>query len=309
MQALNTMLPALTERMLFLAPLLATGLVLGEGFALLFAPLSQRYQAVLAGLQRKLNRPGRSASTRVYRGIIAMGLMLVPAAIFAWWLQQPGMPAQLMLIVFLLAHYGAAFESLSLLRAVQAARHDRLPLNWAGEAFIDRHGVLRQRILVSAQHFAVMGVGASVWFVLGGPWGMCIYLALAAMRAQFGEGGFGWAARESFQLMDWLPRTLACLLLGVAALFVPRTHPLRGSRHWQFHGFIAELLGISLGGQHGTSAESPALPWLGKGTAKVEATDLVRWLLVRLVALLLLVLGLLLPAAYPMFFMINSIFH
>ena len=80
-------------------------------------------------------------------------------------------------------------------------------------------------------------------------------------------------------------------LLALAGLFVVGGKPLAMRHAKHFHGAIAYLLGISLGGRLPTVE----LPWEGTGTAKVEPAHLLRWLLLRSVAMLLLMLMLAAP--------------
>jgi cobalamin biosynthesis protein CobD/CbiB len=119
---------------------------------------------------------------------------------------------------------------------------------------------------------------------------MFAYLGLSLATLHFSEGIFGWSARGLFLVLNVPPRALTCLSLVLGALFVPRCHPVRALKQRRYYGFIAELLGLSLGGPDRTPAGQRQLPWAGNGTAKATAQDLTRFLLLRTVASLLLLL-------------------
>lgn len=287
-----------SDRLHFLLPLLAIGFLAGEPVALaLWRPLANRAHQGVATIARKLNRPQRNAATRVYRGIIALAALLALALLIGLALNGAAPLGQGALALFLVGMYGRGFRTVGLVRLAVAARRGVLAVS---PPFSDTHGVLRQTILDSAEGFATHIVGASLWYLLAGPVGTCVYLILGLSTQHFGSSGFGWAAQQLHRVADLVPRFLACLLLGLAACFVPHTAPLAASRQWHFRWFVATLLGVSLGGTVVTPAGVDTLPWAGRGTARVEARAFSAWLMVRGVASLLMLLGFALPKAYPM---------
>jgi cobalamin biosynthesis protein CobD/CbiB len=284
-----TYLVALHGRMEWLVPLLAIGYFLGEylarysGLDRLLAYGDDR----IVRLEQKLNRAHRSAATRLYRGIIALVFILLPAALLGLLFAQPSpwMPyASFFVMVALL---GRAARPGSLLGVWERARTRRLKLELprSDYLFADTHGVLRHIIAASSESFAVGFVGSAFWFILGGIPAVWVYLALAATARHFRGSVFGWAATGLFRLIDAAPRALNALLFLLAAIFVPHAKPLatRRARNWQ--SFTAELIGASLGGP----GPGGAKPWVGSGTAKLEAAHLARLMLLELVAAIFLI--------------------
>ncbi|MFM9889317.1 MAG: hypothetical protein ACKVOE_01540 [Rickettsiales bacterium] len=294
----DALLGLATDRLNFLLPLLVIGFIAGElGARALWQPLANAVHGVVAAIARKLNRPQRNAATRVYRGIIALSALLAVALLLGLALSDAEPVAHVALALFMLALYGRGFRTVGHLRQAIAARHNRIVVT---PPFTDAHGVLRQAMLDSAELFSSHVVGASLWFLIAGPVGMCVYLMLCLTTQHFGTGGFGWAAQQLCEIAQLLPRFIACLLLGLAACFVPHTAPLAASRQWHFRWFVATLAEVSLGGTVVTPAGLVTLPWAGRGTARMETRQFSAWVMVRAVAGLLLLLAVATPAAYPM---------
>lgn len=292
----DTLRMILIERLDFMLPLLAAGLIVGELAArALWQPLASIVHTQVAAIVRKLNRPQRNAATRVYRGIIVLGVLLAAASLLALGLNMPEPAARLSLVLLMLGIYGRGFCTVGLLRRAWSARRNQLSVP---PPLADGHAVLRQSIHDSAERFTTHIVGVSFWFLVAGPYGVCVYLVLGLAAIHSGETGFGWAAHHAWRAADVAARVLACLLLGFAALFVPHTAPLAAARRWHFRWFVATLLGVSLGGAVITPAGVTTLPWAGNGTARVEATHFRRWITLRLVASLLGFLMLAAPLAY-----------
>lgn len=291
----ENLLHLIALRAQLLVPVVCVGLFIGEFLARYSGlnALIAHGHGVIATLNRKLNRPKRSVGVRVYRGIITLIVILIPVATLSFALSQP-MPGLPLLSLFLLAAlYGRAFATFRLLRLWQNARAGTLPLELPGGDFLfaDTHAVLRHTILSSSESFAVGGGGLSFWYVLGGLPAACIYLATAAVRAHDRTPAFGWAANALFRLLDLIPRAIATLLLTFAALFTPRARPFAVARARNWQGVVAQLLNLSLGGL----SPDGNLPWTGTGTPRLEATHLLRWLILRTAATILLVMALVAP--------------
>lgn len=240
-------------------------------------------------LRLKLNRADRSIATRLYRGMIATGMFVVPALICGLVLQQIA-PLGLLLLV---AVFGRGFQSSHLLRVWRQAKAGSLPLELPGLSFLfaDSHAVLRYLVLSSAERFATHVVGISFWYLIGGLPFAVFYLVLAEIRPVYAVPVFGWAASSLFRLFHFIPALLATLFLTFGAWFTPRTKPLAVVPARSYLNAVSRLLHVSLGG----TLPERELPWEGVGTPKLLPEHLARWLLLRLSASVLLVMALAAP--------------
>jgi len=271
---------------------LASGAVIGELVAR-FRPIETIAQTIstrIEWLGRKLDRAHRSAATRVYRGMITLGLLLSMSLLAGFALTQPGAWAQGVSLALLITLFGRALSSITLVQLGRMAARRQLTLELAHTdyLFADTHAVLRYRITRNAEQFAVGIVGFGFWYVMAGLPVALSYLMLATAHRHYSGMAFGWAARALFGLVNAIPHLMSILLLFLAGIFTPFAHPFAARRAHRFHGFIAHVLGIALGGPE----PKRVLAWEGTGTAKLEAAHLRRWLLLRSVAFLLLILAL-----------------
>ncbi|MES2984198.1 MAG: hypothetical protein V4735_03320 [Pseudomonadota bacterium] len=250
--------------------------------------IGARGQRFLATLQRKLDRPARGIATLVYRGIIALTLLLIPAVIAGILLERPLPWVQGAKALLLILWFGHGFATYRVLNLWQRARRGTLPLELPGLHFLfaDTHAVLRHLVLTQTERFATAIVGASVWYLIGGMPTMLVYLTAATAARHYRTPAFGWAARALFGLLDALPRALTLLVMLLAALFTPQTHPIAACRARSWPAFTARLLGVSLGGRTPAGDQ----PWVGTGTPKLTALHLRRLLQLLLVATILLTL-------------------
>jgi len=292
---LSLILTTLSYRAQWLVVIILVAFVVGELVARgsFMATLASAINARIATLGRKLDRTQRSVATRVYRGIITLFILLIPSLLVGIALSQHQAWVEWLSLLVLIAAFGQALSTFHLARLGREAARGTLKLEIPGLSFLfaDTHAVMRYAILTSAQHFAVGVVGTSFWYLVGGMPLALAYLTLATARRHYTTPAFGWAVRSVFQLLNIIPHAIAVALLCLAGLFVVKGRPLAVRKAKQFHGVIAYVLGISLGGRLPTGE----LPWEGTGTAKVEPTHLLRWLLLRTVATLLLMLLLATP--------------
>lgn len=282
---------------LFLALVIAalTAALLGRLLPLEWA--LEHLQTATATLGRKLNRSNRDAATRAWRGVITLGILLVPALLLGAWLST--LPPKLAFLVPLVLFVGALGNH-RIIGIWRQARGNRLTLQLQHphHLFADSHALLRYCMLDHATRFAVGIVGVSFWYLLGGAMGAFAYLVLALAVAHYSTDtqenrAFGGVATSIFHAVDAAPRTLAALLLVLAGLFVPGSHARQAMRHawapmrhWPL--FVASLLDISLGGSMPSARGQYMLEWAGPGTAKPDASHLSRWLAIWAVALLML---------------------
>lgn len=283
--ALLSLLDAPYVRAQLLIPMVAGGVLIGEllarysGVSWVFA----RYNTTARRFARKLDRPERGIATRLYRGIAALLILLIPVLIFGVVIAPFFWPSALLMVALI----GVVFSSRMPLKHWRAARSGTLTLSLPGEKFLfaDTHGVLRALVLHTAEEFA-RTVGLCVWYILGGVPLALGYLAVLQLARAFERPVFGWAARGLLRIIDALPRIVALILLTLAALFVAHAKPLAIRHARTFHGAVAHLLDVSLGGP----LPWGNLPWQGSGTPKLVAAHLGRMLLLRGVATVLLLL-------------------
>lgn len=281
--ALASLSSLLLLRAEYLVPILLIGLLIGEPLARLlrFPLLRAKLGTLIATLRRKLNRPNRSIATRLYRGMVALAMLVIPAIALGLWLMQRAEWVQLLSAILFVALIGEIARPYRLLGYRRMARSGRITLqsDEAHYLFADTHGQLRYLILQTGERFTLL-VGASLYYLAADLPGLLGYLALAATARYFHPAlpdnrAFGWSAYGLFTLIDALPRFLAGLLLWLAAWCTPGSAPLSALRHFataasQAHGWLAYLLGIALGGPIPSPAGERSLPWLGNGPARAE---------------------------------------
>lgn len=292
MISLTSALNLIESRAETLAALVAIGFFIGEFLAR--GPFTQAL-ATLSSITRKLghklDREHRPIATRVYRGIVAVLMLVLPAIAIAAALSQPIAWVKLLGMLLIITWVGYCMATLNSITLLRRAGCDGLPLELPSlnYLFADTHAVIRHLITTRLEAFAVGVVGGCFWYVAGGLVGMAMYLALAgAHRAFQHRAAFGWAARSLFQLANAIPTILARALLFLAALFTPHTRPLRGLREPSVLAAAATTLDIALGGPtpHGD------MPWAGQGTARLTPAHLKRAMQLIAVATVLLVLTL-----------------
>ena len=244
----------------------------------------------------KLDKPNRSVATLVYRGMIAVFMLLIPAMFAAALLSQDIPALKIVSYLLLVLWFGHCFETFRTLALWRRAKADglHLELPWLDYLFADSHAVIRYFVARRIHGFTVGVVGGSFWYLVGGLPLMAAYLTLDATADTYRSAAFGWAARSLFLLMDLVPRFISRVLLTLASLFTPQTKPFRGLFAATASRRIANMLDIALGGP-GPKGESP---WVGKGTARLSAKHLQRILILILASSVLLVLLLTSPSLY-----------
>ena len=289
---LLSFLQPMLDRAEMLVPMLVVALIVGEwgarsmGLSFVFDAGDQW----IAWLGRKLDRPQRSTATLVYRGVVALIVVALPVVAFGVGLSQPWHWQDVVAAILVISLLGRGFATIGLIQLARQARRGTLSLELPGVDFLfaDTHAVLRYLILRSGEQFAVGVVGTGFWYIIGGLPGMLLYRLVATMAAQYRHRPFGWAVQNVFMLLDALPRIVTVTLLTVAALLIPAARPWAVLRARKFHSFISYLVHISLGGL----MPGRQLPWVGDGTAKLLPHHFMRWLFLRLVASLMLVVAL-----------------
>lgn len=267
--------------------------------------------ALIASLDRKLNRPERS--DRRLRGVLVVLVVAGLAAVTGWtisWLgrQVPfGWLAELALVISLLAqrslfrHVRAVGTALAE-RGLEAGRAEVAHIVGRDVRQLDEHGVARAAIESCAENFSDGVVAPVFWYVLFGLPGMLAYKAVNTLDSMLGYRNeryrdFGWASARLDDLLNLVPARLAGLLLSVAAVAVPGAQPSAGLRTMlrdaRLHrspnagwpeAAMAGALALSLSGPRRYPGLMVDDPWIGDGTARATARDVTRALSLFVVA-------------------------
>lgn len=267
--------------------------------------------ALIAALDRKLNRPERS--DRRLRGVLVVVVVAGLAAAAGWavaWLgrQVPfGWLAELALVISLLAqrslfrHVRAVGTALAE-RGLEAGRAEVAHIVGRDVRQLDEHGVARAAIESCAENFSDGVVAPVFWYLLFGLPGMLAYKAVNTLDSMLGYRNeryrdFGWASARLDDVLNLVPARLAGLLLSVAALAVPGARPSAGLRTMlrdaRLHrspnagwpeAAVAGALKLSLSGPRRYPGLVVDDPWIGDGTARATARDVTRALSLFVVA-------------------------
>lgn len=298
MQALTPYLHLFETRAEWLVVLLCVAFCVGEVPARItgFSVLLQRGSKLAAKLDRKLNRATRGIATLVYRGIIALSLLLLPVIVGAIFISQPIVWLQWVVMLLLVLWFGQCFATHAGWHLWRRAKAEKTPLELPGldYLFADHHAVLRYSIEARADAFAVGIVGACFWYLLLGLPGMAAYLVIVTANEKFIGVAFSWAARSLFRLVNFFPRLISRLLMVLAGFLTPRAHPLRAMMVSGWRGFLAKLLDVALGGPMPGGERA----FIGKGTARLTPHHFRSALVLFTVASVWLVLLLASPTLY-----------
>ncbi len=285
-----TYLALLAARAQWLAPLVMAAMLLGDPFSRgPFEAVLARGEQLVARLGR-LDKKKRGVARLVYRGMIALMLLLIPTMAASIAIEmQPW--HRLVSGAFFFLWFGHCFQLWRSMARWHRAKADGLKLELPGldYLFADSHALVRYLVATRLEAFAVGIVGASFWYILGGLPVAIGYLILATAATAYRDSlAFGWAARGLFQLMDVLPRFIARILLTLAAIFTPQTHPLAALNLRPWRVAMADLIGGALGGP----GPNGNLPWAGNGTARLGPEHLRRVIGLLVAAGLLFSIGL-----------------
>jgi adenosylcobinamide-phosphate synthase len=204
-------------------------------------------RGVLA-VERRLNRPERSAADRRLRGTVACLFLAVLALVvgavaglltrhypFAW-------AIELFFLPLILSQRGTwrrgtavadALKEGSLIKAREALRPlVRERIDAARLDGLDGAGIIEVTIAGIALRFTALLVGPVLWYVLLGLPGLLLQQAAYVMDLTLGRraGEFGLAAERLQRIVSAPSRALAALLLAAAAAFVPGGKPLAAVR-------------------------------------------------------------------------------
>lgn len=257
--------------------------------------------AVVASLDRRLNRDGRSANDLRARG--GLSVVVVVALVFAvgWVVVWFGRAVPLGWVVELLltASLLAQFSLYRHVRDVADGLAMGLDDGRAAVAHIvgrdvnqlDRAGVARAAIESCAENFSDGIVAPVFWCVLFGLPGLLAYKAVNTMDSMIGYRTpkylyFGMAAARLDDLMNYLPARLSGLFIAAGAALVRGASPAaalktmrRDARKhrspnagWP-ESAMAGALGLALAGPRRYPMLTVDDPWIGDGRKEADVPD------------------------------------
>ncbi|WP_262297598.1 adenosylcobinamide-phosphate synthase CbiB [Microvirga sesbaniae] len=261
---------------------------------------------LIKGLDRGLNREGRSFGRRRAAGVLALLLLLAVTGAAAWMLQAALLPLGPIGLAILALLSGTLIAQRSLHEHVAAVstglRESGLDGGRRAVAMIvgrnpqslDEAGVARAAIESLAENFSDGIVAPAFWLGLGGLPGAALYKATNTADSMIGHRtprheAFGWAAARFDDLVN-LPasRLTALLVIAAAAL-----HPGASARKaWQAvrrdaahhrspnagwpEAAMAGALGLRLAGPRVYGDVRVEDRWMGDGRAEARAEDVDR---------------------------------
>ncbi|MDJ0685118.1 MAG: adenosylcobinamide-phosphate synthase CbiB [Alphaproteobacteria bacterium] len=268
---------------------------------------------LIAALDRRLNRAGRSDANRVVRGALVTVFVAGVAATAGWglhWLCQQhakGWLVEALFVAILLAQrslagrvgdVGKSLAKGDLADARAGLRH----LVGRDPDRLDKHAVARASVESLSENFSDAVAAPAFWYLLLGLPGLCAYKAINTLDSMIGYRSeqyrsFGMAAARLDDAVNWIPARLSGLLIILAALFAPSANPaggfktmLRDARKhpspnagWP-EAAMAGALGLALGGPRSYPGGQSEATWIGDGRARLEAADIRRAVLVFTIA-------------------------
>ena len=276
----------------------------------------------IALFDRRLNREARSNITRWRRGVftlvtlvaaaalVGLGLSLVAAHFGRW-----GGLIEIVAVAILVAQRSLHDHVARVLQALDqdglaAGRVAVSHIVGRNPASLDAHGVVRAGIESLAENFSDGVVAPVLFYLLAGLPGLIVYKTVNTLDSMIGHKtprhlAFGWASARFDDLLNLVPARLAGVLLGTAALFVPRGRPLKAIRTmlrdarkhrspnagWP-EAAMAGALDLALAGPRRYGDITVTDPWMGDGRARATIDDMRAALRVFRVACVIEVLAL-----------------
>ncbi len=289
--------------------------------------------ALIDGLDRVLNRESWSDRRRRFAGEAALLVILILAALPAWYLQSLllfwAWPAGLLLLALVSSSF---FAQRSLDRHVAAVAEGLEESGLVGgraavskivgrdPESLDEAAVSRAAIESLAENLSDGVVAPALYCALAGLPGLAAYKAANTADSMLGHRtprhqAFGWASARFDDVVNLPASRLSVLWILVAALVLPGASPsgalraaFRDARHhrspnagWPEAAF-AGALGLRLAGPRRYGDQVVDDAWMGDGRAEATATDIRRAVWLYRLALVVqfsaaaLVLALTLPA-------------
>jgi hypothetical protein len=240
--------------------------------------------AKLAGIRRKLDRESRPLTERAMRGAVVLGIAMLASVVAGEMLMRlcdrmaEGRALEILLLAALIGPAQWLYPLWRMVRASRRAHWQMLdaPLRTlaAGDAGApDGHGKLRLGAWL-AWRGAVHILGGVLAFVAADFSGLLLYKTVQIMALQAHPYSpydlvICWCAR----LLALPAQCVARALLWCSSWLVPGLHCLGAVRHvlQPDAAFVAALMHATLGGPGRLHGRIIALPWVGSGTAQLDA--------------------------------------
>jgi len=276
----------------------------------------------IALFDRRLNRLARSSAARRRRGVFTLLFLVVAAALIGFGLSllaahfgRWGGLLELAVVAVMVAQRSLYDHVARVMRALDqhglaAGRVAVSHIVGRNPASLDSHGVVRAGIESLAENFSDGVVAPVLFYLLAGLPGLLVYKTVNTLDSMIGHKtprhlAFGWASARFDDLLNLIPARLAGLLVGLAALFVPRGAPLKAlttmfrdaGKHrspnagWP-EAAMAGALDLALAGPRRYGDITVTDPWMGSGRARATVADMRAALRVFQVACLIQVLAL-----------------
>jgi adenosylcobinamide-phosphate synthase len=270
---------------------------------------------LVAGLDRRLNRPQRSAGDRRLRGALATIVVVALVAGIGWaahavfvhakwgWAAEAAVIGVLVAQRSLHDHVAAVGRALAQ-EGLEAGRREVAHIVGRDPDTLDAHGVARAAIESLFENFGDGVVAPVFWYLLLGLPGVLALKAINTLDSMIGHRtprhlDFGAAAARLDTAVMFLPARIAALCLVFAAAATPGGAPVAalrvawrdGRKHRSVNagwpeGAGAGALGLALAGprrDHGTVSDDP---WIGDGRARATPDDIARAMRLFVVACL-----------------------
>lgn len=282
-------------------------------------------RAWIQSVHKKLDRPTRSAATRIIRGMIVLGLCLFGAIMAAFCLNHvldalSSSSAQIVQVC-LLALILDGGRSIAIISGLNACKNSPLPLaasqslsvlSGVNIQALDQFGA-RRLLIEAVAEFASLRIFAVVWFFLFTGWiGLLPWIVLrmvmqTSLTLTPHYYGFFWSWFQLWRVLRAISTLPLLLCVPVAACFIATLHPWRAflalfsreNRHAV--GFLAsprllQVVGkacaISLGGPSMVGSKSLVRLWLSENdSAQVEQAQARRAIMLVLLATVIAALG------------------
>ncbi|MGE5517681.1 MAG: adenosylcobinamide-phosphate synthase CbiB [Bacteroidota bacterium] len=260
---------------------------------------------MIGALDKRLNKPALSESTRKARGVVLVVLMASVAlavggtiafaarALPHFWLIEVFAAATLIAQRALFDHVDDVARALEH-NGLEAGRYAVSRIVGRDPQSLDEHGVARAAIESLAENFSDAVVAPVFWYVLFGLPGLVLYKTVNTLDSMVGYRNdkyraFGWASARLDDVLNLVPARLAGVIIALAALFAAKGKPLRAlatmvtdARHhkspnsgWP-EAAMAGALDLALGGPRKYPGLVVDEKWIGRGRARATVADMDR---------------------------------
>jgi adenosylcobinamide-phosphate synthase len=259
---------------------------------------------LIGWLEKRLNRPDRSNSDRLFRGVLTSLAVILCAGLGGGIIQllaaggDYGLALEAIILAILIAQKGLYQHVVAVANALEqdgigAGRYAVSMIVGRNPDTLDIAGVSRAAIESCAENFSDGVVAPLFWFVVGGPIGLCVYKAINTLDSMIGHRNvrylyFGRFAARLDDVVNFLPARLAGGLICLAALVARGPHAaakavrvmMRDARKhkspnagWQ-EAAMAGALDLSLAGPRQYGSETVADPYIGNGRRDAGPADI-----------------------------------